>query len=486
MAELKVKVGINKSEFSTGLASLENSVQKFGSKIGGILTGAFAFDSIISGFQKAIATGDRLQDLANRFGVAASSLQEIGNAASLSGGSLEDVASAMNKLAKNAGEALGDSGGQIAQAFQKIGLSVEDLKTMNPTQLFLALSTAVSSGSLGAQAFSVSMELAGRSAASLMETLALGPDQIIANGQAMGVFSDETIAALSEAQDAITAFQNKTTIAFGTVAQAILPIIEGLQAAIELYTLASSAAASFFSGDRKAAAEILKRASNLGTEKLAEKERERQRKQKIIATGGMGDQIGYGDRAQDGSRGKKYDAETAGREAAYKLFYELEQRGEREALDRFKRAEEEKIRLLERRGEAVKDIEQIQAERAGPGAELELAKRLAGEAGARARMTEAPEDVLAAEQAAQRVQQQREAQLSQAGYGPQAASMAKAFADSIVGALPTIQSLQQQLADSAVTTKATQPQTFTLANPPSLGMIERHLETLIRKSGEFN
>ena len=410
MAELKVKVGINKSEFSTGLASLENSVQKFGSKIGGILAGAFAFDSIISGFQKAIATGDRLQDLANRFGVAASSLQEIGNAASLSGGSLEDVASAMNKLAKNAGEALGDSGGQIAQAFQKIGLSVEDLKTMNPTQLFLALSTAVSSGSLGAQAFSVSMELAGRSAASLMETLALGPDRIIANGQAMGVFSDETIAALSEAQDAITAFQNKTTIAFGTAAQAILPIIEGLQAVIEFYTLAGSATASFFSGDRKAAAEILKRAANLGTEKLAE--RERQRKQKIIATGGMGDQIGYEDRARDGSRGKKYDPETAGREAAYKLFYELQERGEREALDRFKRAEEEKIRLLERRGEAVKDIEQIQAERAGPVAELELAQRLAGEAGARARMTEAPEDVLAAEQAAQRVQQQREAQLS--------------------------------------------------------------------------
>ena len=64
--------------------------------------------------------------------------------------------------------------------------------------------------------------------------------------------------------------------------------------------------------------------------------------------------------------------------------------------------------------------------------------------------------------------------------------MAKEFADSIVGALPTIQSLQKQLADSALTTKAMQPQTFTLANPPSLNMIERHLETLIRKSGEFD
>ncbi|NBR55416.1 MAG: hypothetical protein EBT82_05620, partial [Micrococcales bacterium] len=101
MAELKVKVGVDKSGLTTGLASMENSVKGFGTKIGGILAGAFAFDKIIQGFSNAIDKGDQLQDLANRFGVAASSLQEIGNAASTSGAGLEDVASAMNKLAKN-------------------------------------------------------------------------------------------------------------------------------------------------------------------------------------------------------------------------------------------------------------------------------------------------------------------------------------------------------------------------------------------------
>jgi hypothetical protein len=225
MADLKVKVGVDKSGFTTGLASMENSVKGFGMKVGGILAGAFAFDKIIQGFSNAIDKGDQLQDLANRFGVAASSLQEIGNAASTSGAGLEDVASAMNKLAKNAGAAIGGNE-QMAEAFNKIGLSVEQLQGMTPQDLFMALSKAVASGTLGMQDFAIAQELAGKGAAVLMETLRLGPDVISANGQAMGVFSNETIAQLSAASDALKAFQNVVTIVFGTAVSKIMDAVE--------------------------------------------------------------------------------------------------------------------------------------------------------------------------------------------------------------------------------------------------------------------
>jgi hypothetical protein len=225
MADLKVKVGIDKSGFTTGLASMENSVKGFGTKVGGILAGAFAFDKIIQGFSTAIEKGDQLQDLANRFGIAASSLQEIGNAASLSGAGLGDVASAMNKLAKNAGEAVGGNDA-LAEAFAKIGLSVADLNVMSPQDLFMALSRAVASGSLGMQDFAVAMQLAGKGAGSLMETLRMGPEAIAANGQAMGVFSNETIAQLSAASDALKAFQNVVTIVFGTAVSKIMDAVE--------------------------------------------------------------------------------------------------------------------------------------------------------------------------------------------------------------------------------------------------------------------
>jgi hypothetical protein len=225
MADLKVKVGVDKSGFTTGLASMENSVKGFGMKVGGILAGAFAFDKIIQGFSNAIDKGDQLQDLANRFGVAASSLQEIGNAASTSGAGLEDVASAMNKLAKNAGAAIGGNE-QMAEAFNKIGLSVEQLQGMTPQDLFMALSKAVASGTLGMQDFAIAQELAGKGAAVLMETLRMGPDVISANGQAMGVFSNETIAQLSAASDALKAFQNVVTIVFGTAVSKIMDAVE--------------------------------------------------------------------------------------------------------------------------------------------------------------------------------------------------------------------------------------------------------------------
>ena len=240
MADLKVKVGIDKSGFTTGLASMENSVKGFGNKVGGILAGAFAFDKIIQGFSTAIEKGDQLQDLANRFGIAASSIQEIGNAASLSGGSIEDVASAMNKLAKNAGEAIGGNE-KLREGFRAIGLSVDDLVGKTPENLFFTLSKAVASGSLGMRDFEIATELAGRGAATLMETMRMGPDVIQATGQAMGVFGDATTEALSKASDAIKTFQNQLTLGFAAVIPVLSSLIERYQDLVEAVTLSVSA-----------------------------------------------------------------------------------------------------------------------------------------------------------------------------------------------------------------------------------------------------
>lgn len=263
MADLKVKVGVDKSGFTTGLASMENSVKGFGNKVGGILAGAFAFDKIIQGFSTAIEKGDQLQDLANRFGIAASSLQEIGNAASLSGAGLEDVASAMNKLAKNAGSAVGGNTA-MAESFAKIGLSVADLEGMSPQDLFMALSRAVASGSLGMQDFAISQELAGRGAAALMETFAMGPSAIAANGQAMGVWSNETIKQLSEASDAMKSFNNQITIGQGNVAVFGNAAVSVFQTVIEKLTIMAAAAGKALSGDLPAAKEIYKAVDNSG------------------------------------------------------------------------------------------------------------------------------------------------------------------------------------------------------------------------------
>lgn len=363
MADLKVKVGVDKSGFTTGLASMENSVKGFGMKVGGILAGAFAFDKIIQGFSNAIDKGDQLQDLANRFGVAASSLQEIGNAASTSGAGLEDVASAMNKLAKNAGAAIGGNE-QMAEAFNKIGLSVEQLNGMSPQDLFFALSKAVASGTLGMQDFTIAQELAGKGAAVLMETLRMGPEVIAANGQAMGVWTDETISKLSEASDSIKTFQNKMTIAFGSIAQIAVPLIKAFEDIVELTTVIGSAGVSVLRGDFSGASQITKEASMIKSRRDAQEAKAAGQK----AARGISDIDGQAssaisDKAFEASERaaarhelRLIEAQIAGKEEAEKMKQAIEEKYAQKSLERAQRLEEEKANQMDDRPERLAQI----------------------------------------------------------------------------------------------------------------------------------
>jgi hypothetical protein len=363
MADLKVKVGVDKSGFTTGLASMENSVKGFGMKVGGILAGAFAFDKIIQGFSNAIDKGDQLQDLANRFGVAASSLQEIGNAASTSGAGLEDVASAMNKLAKNAGAAIGGNE-QMAESFNKIGLSVEQLQGMTPQDLFMALSKAVASGTLGMQDFTIAQELAGKGAAVLMETLRMGPEVIAANGQAMGVWTDETISKLSQASDSIKTFQNKMTIAFGSIAQIAVPLIKAFEDIVELTTVIASAGVSALRGDFSGASQITKEASMIKSRRDAQEAKAAGQK----AARGISDMDGQAssaisDKAFEASERaaarhelRLIEAQIAGKEEAEKMKQAIEEKYAQKSIERAQRLEEEKASQADDRPERLAQI----------------------------------------------------------------------------------------------------------------------------------
>jgi uncharacterized protein YkuJ len=230
IGEAVARLGLDKEQYTRGLESAGNAADKFAQQVSGqlmgvgkILAGAFTFDKIISGFQNAINKGAQLGELADRFGIASSSLQKIGNVASVSGSSIEDVANAMNRLAKNAGAALGGNE-KLQQTFERIGVSMAELRSLNPEQLFMRLADAVKSGSLGSQDFAVAMELAGKNAANLMNTLREGSTEIDRAGTAMGVYSDQTVENLKKAEDAITVFQTKSTIAFGLVLDSFLSL----------------------------------------------------------------------------------------------------------------------------------------------------------------------------------------------------------------------------------------------------------------------
>jgi len=261
-ATATAKLALDASGFDRGLHQANASLDKFAKQAGGILAGGFAFDKIISGFSSAIEKGDQLQDLANRFGISASALQEVGNAASLSGAGVEDVAGAMNKLAVNAGKAIGGNDAMI-QAFKDIGLSTEDLKGMSPQDIFFKLSEAVAGASDPLEAFAMAQEVAGKSVGALMETLRMGPAAIQEMGSGMGVWSDETIAQLGAASDEIKKFQNTMVIAFGSAAQLVNPFIKTIQQMAEQLAMTLAAMSAAITGDFAGAKQIMKEAQRL-------------------------------------------------------------------------------------------------------------------------------------------------------------------------------------------------------------------------------
>jgi hypothetical protein len=261
-ATATAKLALDASGFDRGLQQANASLDKFAKQAGSLLAGGFAFDKIISGFSSAIDKGDQLQDLANRFGISASALQEVGNAASLSGAGIEDVASAMNKLAVNAGKAIGNDDAMI-QAFKDIGLSVEQLKGMSPQDIFFKLSEAVAAANDPLEAFAQAQAVAGKSVGALMETLRMGPSAIQEMGSGMGVWSDETIAQLGAASDEIKKFQNTMLIVFGSAAQLVNPFISTIKEMGEQFGMTMAAMSAAITGDFTGAKQIMKEAHRL-------------------------------------------------------------------------------------------------------------------------------------------------------------------------------------------------------------------------------
>jgi hypothetical protein len=218
------RLALDASGLDRGLKSAQSSVASFAKQAGQALAAGFAFNKIVQGFASAIEKGDQLQDIAEKFGVSASKLQLLGNAASVFGSGIEQVSAGLNKLSLAQQKALADDTG-LAKTFKEVGISITDLKTMRPEDILLRISDSFASGANNGRQFIIVNELLGKAQTDLIKVLNQGSAAIIKQGESIGIFTDEEIANLSEASDAIKLFENNVTIGFGKVAALINPLI---------------------------------------------------------------------------------------------------------------------------------------------------------------------------------------------------------------------------------------------------------------------
>ena len=227
-ATATAKLALDASGLDRGLASAQESVGRFARQAGTALAGAFAFDKIISGFSSAIEKGDQLQDIAEKFGVSASKLQMLGNAASVFGSGLDQVSAGLNKLSLAQQKAVsGEQGAEaLVATFAEVGISLDELRTISAEDIFLKIADSFASGANDGRQFVIVNELLGKAQTDLIKVLNQGSAAITEQGNAIGVFSNETIAQLSAASDSIKKFQNILTVGFGTAASKIMQAVE--------------------------------------------------------------------------------------------------------------------------------------------------------------------------------------------------------------------------------------------------------------------
>jgi hypothetical protein len=280
---LVAKVGLDKSGFSTGLSALKSEVQGFSSEIKNMLAGGFAVGSIFEGLKGAIEKGDQLQDIAEKFGVSASKLQMLGNAASVYGSSVENISAGLNKLSLAQQKATSGDEALIA-TFKEAGVSLEDLKSMGPEDIFLKISDSFASGANDGRQFLIVNELLGKAQTDLIKVMNQGSTAIIDQGNAMGVWSDETISSLSAASDTIKTLQNIFTVAFGNIASFLTPAINAYQKFIEVIILAGAASKEVLAGNFDGAKLLAKEIN-----KVIDEDRSPQKQGAAGARAGTGD-----------------------------------------------------------------------------------------------------------------------------------------------------------------------------------------------------
>ena len=251
------RLALDASGLDRGLKSAQSSVASFAKQAGQALAAGFAFNKIVQGFASAIEKGDQLQDIAEKFGVSASKLQLLGNAASVFGSGIDQVSAGLNKLSLAQQKALaGDQG--LVSTFSEVGISLDNLKSMKPEDILLRISDSFASGANEGRQFIIVNELLGKAQTDLIKLLNQGSESITAQGEAIGVFSDETIMQLSEASDAIKQFQNVFTIGFGTLASKLIPITKAFQDFVEEITLLVQAAGALGGGNFRLAGDLAK------------------------------------------------------------------------------------------------------------------------------------------------------------------------------------------------------------------------------------
>jgi hypothetical protein len=191
---IRFNASLNTAGFDSGAKNLQNLAAnasagitrhfgKIAAAVVGIGAAFIGVRAAVQAFNAAVAMGGQLNDLSARTGETAGNLALLQRAFENAGAGADAVGPTINRLQRAIVEA-GQGGKQQAEAFAKLGLNLERLKDLTPTEQLQAVAGALQGVGNDSERGAIAMQLLGRSGGELLPLLrAMGVELDVARGQ---------------------------------------------------------------------------------------------------------------------------------------------------------------------------------------------------------------------------------------------------------------------------------------------------------------
>ena len=206
---------LDKSEYDRGLETAEQGARSFGgrfskaAKVGtaaaaalGVAAG-YAGKKIVDGAKQVAEYGDKVDKMSQKIGISAEAYQKWDYVMQRAGGNVDQLKMGMKTLSQQAEK--------NSDAFQKLGISQEEVKNLNQEELFERTIKGLSDMEAGTERTALASQLLGRAGADMGPLLNQGSKAIeeqmeIAEKYGM-VMPDATVKASAAFEDSMTTMQ---------------------------------------------------------------------------------------------------------------------------------------------------------------------------------------------------------------------------------------------------------------------------------------
>lgn len=245
-----VEIFADDSALVRGLNQISTKLKKWGASITAtgmkiMAAGTAATTPFIAAAKLFSDTGDQLQKMSQRTGIAVETLSELAFAANASGTSIADVETGLRAMQRN----ITNASNETKTTLERLGISIAQLRNQSPEQQFKTLADAIARINDPTEKAALAMQLFGKSGTALLPLFADGAAGIEALqqqardlGLTMTTEDANAAAALNDAIGAMTATLTRTATAIGAavapaltslanwLAQAIAPVIAFINA----------------------------------------------------------------------------------------------------------------------------------------------------------------------------------------------------------------------------------------------------------------